>query len=311
MVHPKKILRAVLSFCGALGAFLLLLASVDGVPKIYRSVLDWFFTSNVAFKPYSLVLVTVFIVCFCFLAYVFLFKTYSQNIELRRDNLNLRNQFEDSETLRRLDFVTGIPNHLQLSEDIKVINSLDDAAQFHLIFIDLVDFGALNREYGYPVADIIIRRFAQTVYSGMRRNERMYKFPIKEMGSVNDLWRRAYRKYNGGDEFVIIINGSEADAIGLCVRLQRDVLAKLNPEIQFEILKETKWKLRISAGVVRLYRKDTENEVIYRAHQAMRVCTQPGATLSIAWSSGLTAGDWPEKSWQRKVYADAVELFKK
>lgn len=311
MIHPKKILKAVVSLCGASIVVLGFLASVEGVPAIYRRALDWLLTADVTFNVLKLGFVTVFGICTCFLAYVWLFKIYAQNIELQRANIILEKQIEDSEILRRLDFVTGIPNHLQLSEDIKAINSLDYTAEFHLIFIDLVDFGTLNREYGYPIADRIIRRFAQTVYNGMRRNERMYKFPIKEMGGANDLWKRAYRKYNGGDEFVIIINGSEADAIGFCVRLQRDVMTILNPEIQSEILKETKWKLRISAGVVRLFRKDTENEVIYRAHEAMRVCTQPGATLSIAWSSGKTADDWPEKSWQQKIYADAAELFKK
>ncbi len=242
--------------------------------------------------------------------YLKVFKVYSQNINLKMINDNLEAKVQDGEITKRTDFVTGIPNNRQFSEDLQRLSGLKADTKFQLIFIDIVDFGRLNKEYGYPTADFIIKLFAQHVYEGMRRNETMYKFPIKEMNRANDLWRRAYRKYNGGDEFMILLGGDEADAVGFCVRLQRDVISKLNPRIQFDIIKDTKWKIKLTIGIVPVFVGESEADVIARAHEAMRVVTQPGSAQAIAWKSGKTEDDWPDGSWQHKVYKDARELFR-
>jgi GGDEF domain-containing protein len=221
-------------------------------------------------------------------------------------------KFRESEKNRMTDVVSGIPNEHQFLVDLCEISSTwSPIHPYQMIFIDLDGFGKINKKHGYNKGDEVIEYFATSINSGMRRNEEIYKLPYKEELSNDELWRRAYRKYTGGDEFIFVIQGSEADALGFLVRLQRLITKELSEHIKTNILNDDYWHLSFSGGICPIEPNDTKETVFERAQDCMRLATQPGSQRRIYWSSKATPTDFPEGSWQYRNYKDAIDIFKK
>ncbi|MGJ8616108.1 MAG: GGDEF domain-containing protein [Sulfitobacter sp.] len=219
-------------------------------------------------------------------------------------------QFRTSEIERMTDVISGIPNQAQFSKDLENIVAKTSAlTPFHMIFMDLSDFGSVNKKFGYDAGDDVIEYFAQSVYDGMRRNEEFYKLPFDERLEDGEHWKRAYRKYTGGDEFIFLISGTEPDAIGFLTRLQRRVAKELNPHIQHEILKSAEWSLSFSAAVIPIHLNDTETDIFQRAHEGMRKARQPGNKMRVFWASKKRASDIDKDHWSYKFYLEAEEWF--
>ncbi len=221
-----------------------------------------------------------------------------------------RAKYRESEVLRRLDFVTGIPSQIQFGDDLEALRRNPDPLQNHfLIFMDLVDFRKLNEKYGYTTADSVIKLFARSLNDSMRRNESIYKYPIGDLQTPDELRKRAYRKYTGGDEFLIVLSGSHADAIGFLNRVERDLKRSINPIVQFSIINSTDWAISFRASVVKIFKNDSEQDVIDRAHHALRSAILPDATMRVVWSDAdeITKGE--AGKWPLSAYAEARELF--
>ena len=137
-----------------------------------------------------------------------------RNSSLLVDALDVELQYYRKEM--HVDVVTGIPNQLKLQEDVAaIVNQITATSQYHAIMIDLDRFGQVNDRFGYHKGDLIIKYIAQTIFNTMRRNEEAYKRPFAGDVAPDDLWRRIYRKYSGGDEFVFIVAGGEdGEALG-------------------------------------------------------------------------------------------------
>jgi GGDEF domain-containing protein len=153
----------------------------------------------------------------------------------------LNSQLRDRDRLRLLDIVTGIPNQLKWERDVENLSKTDDPdPHYQMIIIDLDNFRDINRTYGYEKGDRVIKDFARSIFNTMRRDEHIYKNLIRGENDApiksEERWERIYRKYTGGDEFLLTINGDQLEALGLLVRLARDLLPQINKRISEFIL---------------------------------------------------------------------------
>lgn len=76
---------------------------------------------------------------------------------------------------------------------------LDNRQPFHLLFVDMNNFGKINKVYGHPVGDDVIRGFAER---------------IRALSTSQDFFCRY-----AGDEFVIVTLQAEEDVQSLIRRL--------------------------------------------------------------------------------------------
>lgn len=266
-------------------------------------------------------------------------KIYALKVEINAKD-SIINRLE-SDLLQ--DYVTGIPNQHQFKKDfLKVKNEVSRVNiknLYHLIFIDINNFGEINESLGYEVGDRIIKYFAISISESMRRNEHIYKMPYnvpdenynllrvlalkflsqdkeKDKFEDNFLWRRAYRKYSGGDEFLILTSGLECDAVGFLNRLERRVRNEMNPYIKSEIIKSASdWSLSFSGAVVRVNHIDTEESILERLHDAMRTVRQSGSRMRVCWESNKSSTrietDNDSGKREKDIYAEAEELFRR
>ena len=186
----------------------------------------------------------------------------------------LHSQLRDRDRLRLLDIVTGIPNQLKWEKDIEDLSKTDDPdPHYQMIIIDLDNFREINRLYGYEKGDRVIKDFARSVFNTMRRDEHIYKNLIRGENDaeikIEDRWERIYRKYTGGDEFLLTINGDQLEALGFLVRLARDLLPRINERISKFIL-EKEVTLSFHAGMCEWYRDDKPQDVLLRLEGTLR-----------------------------------------
>lgn len=81
---------------------------------------------------------------------------------------------------------------------------------FHLVFLDLNEFGKINKRYGHPLGDDVIRGFSQSLAS----------LVVEE---------RDYLCRYAGDEFVIITQMDEAELNEYILRLSQPILIQSIP----------------------------------------------------------------------------------
>ena len=103
----------------------------------------------------------------------------------------------------------------------RITESIQQGEIYQIILIDVDNFGSINKEFGYFKGDELIRAIARELYYSMRRNETIYK--NKFISNDEPLTENVYRKYNGGDEFIIIIKGVQDEAVGFLTRLHRQL----------------------------------------------------------------------------------------
>ena len=140
-----------------------------------------------------------------------------QLYEKKQEIETLFQQIRDKDLLRMLDIVTGIPNQLKWEKDVTNLSKGDDPdPHYQVIMIDLDDFREVNKVYGYEKGDQVIKEFARTVFNSMRRDEHIYKNLIGEenIANLEINKEQIYRKYTGGDEFILLINGDQPEALG-------------------------------------------------------------------------------------------------
>lgn len=306
MFKPVSVLKIIASVVAFLAALATLLALWEPFTPLFNELAAHSFVVNSMLFAATIFLALLSSFLF-FNSKLYFARAKVQNLEMQIATMSA--VIEKSERLRMTDVITGIPNQEQFFIDLgKVSNAVSYDSPFQLIFIDLVAFGDINKKYGYATGDKIIEYFAQSVYETMRRNESVYKMPFDEQPAGSELWQRAYRKHTGGDEFLFMIGGTEVDAVGFLVRLQRRVMTELTHHIQSEILKNTDWSLSFAAAVIPIYPNDTREDVFQRAHEGMRVARQPGSSCRVFWASKTNPNDL-EDGWQKKIYEEASQRF--
>lgn len=313
MIKPVSSIRLISAAVGggvAITGILIFLNDYNILEESSKSSIRNFLRHSFSIKTVPFILIIAFILLFLFnYLYTIIYDYHAKVHEWQAKYTTISNRLKKSERLRMTDVITGIPNQEQFFIDLpKFAEDSPYDSPFHLTFIDLLSFGEVNKKYGYPTGDRIIEYFAQSVYKTMRRDETIYKMPFDEQYQGAELWQRAYRKYTGGDEFLFLIRGSEADAIGFLVRLQNRIRSELTPHIQSELLNDTDWSLSFSAAVIPVYQNDTKENVLQRAHEGMRAARQPGSSCRVFWTCKTAPHDMKD-GWQRKAYESALELF--
>lgn len=306
MFKPISLLRVIASLVAFLAALATILTLWEPFTPLFNEMVTHILTMNSMLFA-GLIFLALLIPFIFFNSKLYFARAKVQNLEMQLSTMSA--VLEKSERLRMTDVVTGIPNQEQFFIDLKKIaGAVSYGSPFQLIFIDLVNFGEINKKYGYATGDKIIEYFAQSVQETMRRNESVYKMPFDEKPDDSDLWQRAYRKHTGGDEFLFMIGGSEADAVGFLVRLQSQKMTELTHHIQSEILNSTDWSLSFSAAIIPVYPNDTRDDVFQRAHEGMRIARQPGSTCRVFWASKTNPDDLDE-GLKKKIYEDAMQMF--
>jgi GGDEF domain-containing protein len=233
----------------------------------------------------------------------------------------LLSQLRDRERLQLIDIVTGIPNQLKWERDIDNLSKTDDPdPHYQIILIDLDNFREINKTYGHEKGDQVIKEFSRSVFNSMRRDEHIYKnFLRGEDGSsinIGEHWHRFYRKYTGGDEFLLILNGFQPEALGLLARLVRDLLPRINERISKFIL-EHEVSLSFHAAMCEWIPGDEPKALLERLQAAMlksvdssvtRLYFHPPMTSKQFEQPAITSTGRPPR-WN--PYRDAELLFAK
>jgi diguanylate cyclase (GGDEF)-like protein len=114
---------------------------------------------------------------------------------LKQELVQAREEAKHWELLATIDDLTGLHNRRMLYDVDKKISERRCSStnnELTLLFIDLDDFGKLNKKYGDDVGDEALRLLGKTIRKNVRESD------------------IAIRK--GGDEFVIILMGSTPEA---------------------------------------------------------------------------------------------------
>lgn len=218
----------------------------------------------------------------------------------------IERHLHDARQLRFLDVVTGIPNEAKWKADIATLASkASSTTPYHVALIDLVGFGRLNDELGYQKVDEILQFLARSLEDSMRKNEGLYKRHLVDNAMLPD---RLYRKYPGGDEFYLIVGGSEADMLGLLTRLQRLITRELDPHISQNIAHKPV-RILFSGAVCQLARDEDAESLTRRLIDFLRPTRYRDATRRLAWESRLQSTSFDPDTAERRLYDHAEREF--
>ncbi len=113
---------------------------------------------------------------------------------------------ESSERRAHHDALTGLPNRLQLAEDLAgELSSLRlNGDRMVLAMLDIDQFKRLNDEYGHHVGDVTLQKVASVLQNCVRNDDRIYRY--------------------GGEEFVVVfMDASLKEAETLAERLRKAI----------------------------------------------------------------------------------------
>lgn len=187
-----------------------------------------------------------------------------------RKNLTLQQKYnkaiKENRRLKMLayqDDLTGLPNNRAFEQSFS--EAVGKSEPFALLFLDVDNFGQLNKTYSHKSADEVVRQIAFNIQNGIRRQDKF--IPAKQT---------LVARY-AGDEFFILL--SHAD-----VELAYQVAERLRKKIQrstYYLDEERTYKLpqKITVSI---------GAAIYpfhgRTENALRDCVEKG--LQIAKKQG-------------------------
>ncbi|MDM0075460.1 hypothetical protein QTH90_13750 [Variovorax sp. J2P1-59] len=124
----------------------------------------------------------------------------------------------DQRLKARLDLITRIPNEIALIDAKSAVVRQGRV----LIMIDLVGFGAFNKSHSSHAGNAVLREFAQFMFLRSRRVEHVYHL-IAESDSGSraiEYNNTVFRLHRKGDEFLVVLEGGEVEALGFLNRLR-------------------------------------------------------------------------------------------
>lgn len=207
------------------------------------------------------------------------------------------------------DPITGIPNSNQLKEEIEKPHPGGRC----LILLDLQNFGEINKRYNHWVGDEYLRRFAEMVTSSGRRNEFVFKSrplrtaeenPEKELGPRGLV--KAFRKNSGGDEFFILLEGTNVDALGYLNRLWKR--ANEFEAMSYEIM-HARHQFGFYAGVVAIAYQESFDSVSRRVSECLGLALEEDAPRRVYWVETETPARLSD--FHRRTIEESKMLFAK
>jgi diguanylate cyclase (GGDEF)-like protein len=255
-----------------LGVIILIIIGIIGTSIPLSYVIEFFYPDGQLLNWHLVILSTISLVLLTvYLMYVPLKKEYEAHQTTIKDRDNLKEALGNSEKYRLTDVITGIPNSEGLKFDINSGFSKNNE-EMQLIFIDLKNFRQININFGYLKADDLLRHIAQTIYKRMRRNEEMYKGPIDDPKS------NMYRVYSGGDEFVFVIFGDQAEAIGFANRL-----VGIFQQISTSNILGTEIELSFTCAIVKIFKRDSFSDIFERVMPCFATAKDGIKKFTICW----------------------------
>ena len=168
---------------------------------------------------------------------------------------------EERDRLAHIDALTGLPNRLQLAEDLAgelaALAGLSRTAVFGMVDID--NFKEFNDQFGHGAGDVVLQNIGTVMRSSIRPTDNVYRY--------------------GGEEFLIVfMNASTSDGHRLAERLRQAVSLQLN-DIR---------PISVSIGLASLPHDGTDPlALIELADRAMYRAKRDGRNRTIAWDEAL------------------------
>jgi diguanylate cyclase (GGDEF)-like protein len=165
---------------------------------------------------------------------------------------------EERERQAHLDALTGLPNRLQLAEDLadelSALSGLSRQAVFTMVDID--HFKNFNDEFGHSFGDVILQNIGSVMTNAIRKTDHVYRY--------------------GGEEFLIVfMDSSPEEGLRLAERLRQAVQLHLSDL----------HSVTVSVGLASLPQDGTEARIlIERADQALYNAKRAGRNQSAVWS---------------------------
>jgi diguanylate cyclase (GGDEF)-like protein len=166
---------------------------------------------------------------------------------------------EESDRQAHLDALTGLPNRLQLAEDLagelSALSGLSRQAVFAMVDID--HFKGVNDEFGHSFGDVILQNIGTVMTNAIRKTDHVYRY--------------------GGEEFLIVfMDSSPSEGLRLAERLRQAVQLHL----------KDLHSVTVSIGLASLPQDGTEAHIlIERADQALYNAKRAGRNQTAVWSA--------------------------
>lgn len=288
-----------------------LLISISGLITLaaqWPTVRDYFFPGGKIltwpFFAFCLVLCT-------FLAWFLInqkwYIEYVKHQETKAQLANVTERFNASEQQRLIDVITGVANEKKLTSDVETYFADRPAAgAAQLILIDLRGFREVNKRFGFLKGDALLRFIAQSLYHSMRRSEGIYKRTL-DAKQGRPLWKRIYRKYPGGDEFVFLMEGAQWDAVGF-------VANRLIPQFR-DFSKETErilgepLILSFHCGIAPLIKGDTFDDAFAKVQDCYMRAAEMSGPFTIAWHPENVEKQLQSDDYRKAFYDKIRQTF--
>jgi diguanylate cyclase (GGDEF)-like protein len=305
MTRPKPI-SIELKF-GLIVGLIILATAIIGTLSKWKDFYDLFAPKGILLNwRFVFIILVLSILTVWFIMNFFWQKEYNQHELTKKDRDNLKDALKISENERLTDVVTGIPNSRSLEKDIDEFFSIvKPNKKMQFIFIDLKDFRKVNSKFGFNKTNDLLRAIAQTIYKRMRRNEDMYKYSVGNTSQKDDK-ESFYRVYPGGDEFVFIIEGDQADAIGFTNRLvgQFGEISKKTKQILGENL-----ELSFHCAIVEMDARDSFNDIFKKAEDCYRIAKEGTSKFTLCWHPNTIETILSRDSKKKSDYDRSRQLF--
>jgi diguanylate cyclase (GGDEF)-like protein len=155
-----------------------------------------------------------------------------------------RSRADTSEKLSYVDPLTGLANRRRFEEQLEI--KVKAGRVFSLIMIDMNNFKHVNDRHGHLAGDELLKQFAEELSSQFR------------LADLVTRW--------GGDEFAVIVNSNQNDAMARLNGLRRAALGQYKVTVGHKTISVT---VDAAIGVVEWNRTESGAELLARADQSM------------------------------------------
>jgi len=161
------------------------------------------------------------------------------------------------------DSLTGLPNRRHLDEILphEILRAERNKDNLSIIFADVDHFKVINDTYGHPVGDQILVEVAQLLQQELRRSDYIYRY--------------------GGDEFVLVLLGSNIESSRKRAEQIREKCAKIVVNDEGNHLGVT---MSFGIATYPVHGKNLE-DIIMKADQALYDAKRLGRNQVRVWES--------------------------
>jgi diguanylate cyclase (GGDEF)-like protein len=176
----------------------------------------------------------------------------------------------DARRRAQTDVLTGLLNHGTFGQQLESL--IGTGEPFSLVMLDLDHFKPVNDSMGHQAGDLLLRQVAEAIVSASRDSDRIFRY--------------------GGDEFALLLPGTEGDEVGpIAERVRAAVKSVVGPS--------SAWRGRVqsleaSAGTASFPMDGRgAEEVLLAADRALFVAKRSGGGRVASAAEGLAlAGEF-------------------